>query len=323
MLELEELNVLRKSGDKPADDLMASLYDKFGSKFGSGLMPFLHDFEKSKVNQQDELIQIFFKTYSKLPSFYDKKDTIRASDFFSRHQQAIGVVLGCYSLPYCYLAEDGARVLGFSGRINSDTYNRLKETGNFLRKAMNYDHWESGQVITMLLKVRLLHAFWRFMVLKSNKWDMAWGLPINQEDLLGTNLSFSLIVLRGLKKSGFVIDLTYEKSYINHWATVGYIMGMNEKTIVHEMKDAIKIDKKIASRHFRASKIGKELTASLMNTYVEMSGSSLAGEFFKSQSRLMLGNEYADYLGIPESKFPPSILHAFNKTSSFLSNIYA
>lgn len=313
----------RQIGDQPADELMEILFKRHGHKLGGILMPFLHDFDKTDFSGFDLEIKEFFNSYSVLPDFLKPQDNIRASDFFSRHQQSIGVILGCYSLPYCYLGANGVKVLGYSGRIKSDTYNRLKETGNFLRKTMNYDHWESKNVLTLLLKVRLLHAFWRIMLLNSDKWDLKWGVPVNQEDMLGTNLSFSFIVLRGLKKLGFVIDEVYEKAYLNHWAAVGYVMGIKPELTITTMKEAIKADKKIAASQFEPSDLGKELTESLMNTYTKMAESHLAGEFFKSQARLFMGDEYADWLGIPISKFPPSLLNAFNKTSSFLSNIYA
>jgi hypothetical protein len=323
MAESKEMDILRNTGDAAADELMALLFEKYQHKMGAMLMPILHNFNKTDYNTLDENIAVFFKENSTLPEWYNIKETIRATDYYTRNQQAIGVVLGCYSLPYCYLGEDGARVLGFSGRIKKDTYNRLKETGQYLRKVMNYDHWESGVVFEIILKVRLLHAFWRFMVLKSDKWDPSWGVPINQEDLLGTNLAFSLIVLRGLKKLGHSVDQAYEKAYLHHWAVIGHILGLCPDLLVFNIKDAIKMDKIIAQRQFKTSEIGQELTHSLMNAYAEATGSKLASEFFKSQSRFLLGEKYADWLGIPESSFPLSVLHAFNKTSSFMSNIYA
>jgi hypothetical protein len=323
MEDFSELEYFRQRGDAPADELMRLLYERYQSKLGGILMPFLHDFVKTNLSNLDPEIQDFFKTYAVLPSFYNPKFTIRATDFYLTHQQTIGVVLGCYSLPYCYLGADGAKVLGFSGRIKSDTYNRLKETGQFLRRTMNYDHWESGEVLNMLVKIRLLHAFWRIMILKSGKWDLKWGVPVNQEDMAGTNLAFSLIVLRGLRKLGFDIDKAYEDAYLIHWAVVGTVMGIEDPLAVTEIKMASKLDKSISKRQFRSSIEGTELTNSLLNTYIKMAGSNLAGEYFKNQSRIMMGDAYADMLGIPKSNFPISILNAFNKTSSFLSNIYA
>lgn len=313
----------RQKGDTLADSLISSLYEIHQSKLGAVLMPFLHDFSRKEISNQDQITQDFFLNNKQIPSFFSIKSCTRSTDFFNRHQQTIGVILGCYSLPYCYLGEDGARVLEFSGRIKSETYNRLKETGQFLKRTMNFDHWETGDVVFMLLKVRLLHAFWRFMILKSGKWNSSWGYPINQEDMLGTNLSFSWIVLKGLRKLGYDVDKVYEDSYLMHWAAVGLIMGLDEKLLVFSNSDAIKMDKIIAKRQFRPSVVGKELTNALFETFIKMAGSTIAGEFFKSQSRFLLGNQYSDWLGIPKSTYPISLLTAFNKSSSFLSNIYA
>ncbi len=313
----------RQMGDTSADSLIASLYEIHQAKLGGVLMPFLYDFSRIDIYNQDQITQDFFLNNKQIPSFFSSKSCIRSSNFFNCHQQTIGIILGCYSLPYCYLGEDGARILEFAGRIKSDTYNRLKETGHFLKRTMNFDYRETGDVVFMLLKVRVLHAFWRFMILKSGKWNSSWGYPINQEDMLGTNLSFSWIVLKGLRKLGYDVDKVYEEAYLKHWAAVGLIMGIDEKLLVFTNSDAIKMDKLIAKRQFRPSEVGKELTNALFETYIKMAGSNLAGEFFKRQSRFLMGSEYADWLGIPKSTYPTSVLNAFNKSSSFLSNIYA
>jgi hypothetical protein len=321
MLE-EKLEAYRQKGDLLADKLMQTLFDTHGHKLGSVLMPFLSDFDALDLSGQDSEIIDFFKHNATLPPFFDLKEIVRATDFFKKYQIHIGIVLGCYSLPYCYLGEDGARVLGFSGRIQNDTYNRLQETGKFLKKTMTLSLWEKKKAGFLILKVRLMHAFWRFMILKTGKWDIKWGVPINQEDMMGTNLSFSLIVLRGLRKLGFDTDQTFEKAYYHHWAVVGYFMGIEPDLLVFNAQDAIKLDKAIAKRQFRSSEIGKKLTASLADSYKKVSENELISEYFNAQSRMLLGDKYADYLGLPVSKYPKVLLNTINKTSSFLSNIY-
>jgi hypothetical protein len=318
----ELLAAFRLQGDHAADELVGSLFHKYGHKLGSILMPFLGDFDTLNFEEQDTEVLDFFEKNAVLPNFFDLKDTIRATDFFKTYQTSIGIILGCYSLPYCYLGEDGARVLGFSGRIESDTYNRLQETGKFVKNVMNFRVWDENKAAAMILKVRLMHAFWRFMVMKTGKWDMSWGLPVNQEDMLGTNLAFSLIVLRGLKKLGFQIDEVSERAYFKHWAVIGSLLGIDTRLLVLDIKEAIWLDKLIAKRQFRASEIGKKLTASLANSYKKLSDNEVVLAYFNAQSRMFLGDQYADFLGVPLSKYPKTLLKTINSTSTFLSNIY-
>jgi hypothetical protein len=318
----EELDAYRQKGDLLADELMQKLFEKHGHKLGSILMPFLSDFDTHDFSEQDDETIAFFENNKSLPPFYDLKEIVRATEFFKKYQANIGIILGCYSLPYCYLGEDGARVLGFSGRIQQDTYNRLLETGKFVKNVMTQRFWEEKTITVLILKVRLMHAFWRFMILKSGKWDMKWGIPINQEDMLGTNLSFSLIVLRGLRKLGVEVDSVFEKAYYHHWAVVGSFLGIEKELLVFDVHKAIKFDKAIAKRQFRSSEIGKQLTASLGSSYQKMANSELANGYFVAQSRYLLGENYADLLGLPISKYTKNLLKTINNTTSFLSNIY-
>jgi len=190
-----DLKKIRSLGDKNADDIIHKLVEQEGIHFLRQLMPFLSDYQNLSFQNQPQILQDFLLLNASFPAFYDKKNLIRATDFYRENQQNIGLILGLYSLPYCYLGADGAKVLYFSERIRNDTYKRLLETGNFLKAVMNYDNWSEQNIFAICLKVRLLHASIRYFTLNSNSWDMSWGFPINQKDMLGTNLAFALNVL--------------------------------------------------------------------------------------------------------------------------------
>ena len=200
------LSHYRLIGDHPADLLIQSLVDENGIEYIRSLFPFFSNYKDLSFGNLDPLIQDFLKVNSNLPASFDKKNMIRATDYYRNNQENIGLVLGLYSLPYCYLGADGARDLSFSARLNKDAFKRLVETGNFLKAVLNHDNWSEGKIFAICIKVRLLHASIRYFILKSDRWDMKWGYPINQEDLVGTNLAFSLIVLRGMEKLGLQAD---------------------------------------------------------------------------------------------------------------------
>ncbi len=319
----QNLDTHRKVGDQEADSLIKELVESKNPQYYQYLLKYFTDYSDLDPNHEEDLISNFFKNNSILPEFLSKKDIIRATEFYTNHQQNIGIILGCYSLPYCYLGADGAKVLVKSQRIKNDTYRRLKETGYFLRKVMNLDFWENGKVFVLINKIRLFHALIRYFTLNHGKWDNDYGYPINQEDMAGTNLAFSWIVLRGLRKLGYKIDDTSERAYLNIWAGIGKCMGLDEQLLCFTPKDCVNLDKLISKRQFKKSEEGVELTKSLLDCYSEMAGSQLAGEFFMAQSRLLLGETYADWLEIPKTKFPQSILNAYNKSNSFLSILYA
>ena len=59
----------------------------------------------------------WLKKFSTLPEWADRKKMKSGSDFFVLYAEPIMNLLGLLSLPYCYAAADGARVLSLSGQI--------------------------------------------------------------------------------------------------------------------------------------------------------------------------------------------------------------
>ena len=322
MISKAELSKYRALGDKEADEIINQIVDQNGISSLRQLMSFLSDYQNLSFENQSPILQLFLSANASLPVFYDKKKLIRSTDFYRGNQQNIALILGLYSLPYCYLGADGAKVLYMSERIKNDTYRRLTETGSFLKAVMNYDNWKSERIFSICLKVRLLHATIRYFTLHSKQWNLAWGYPINQEDMLGTNLAFSLVVLRGMEKLGYSVDKTYEDAYINTWNVIGFLLGIKQEIMPENYLEAVKIDKQIAERQFRQSVEGQELTNSLIQVVRSFAPSEITANLLQSQSRMLLGEKYAKMLGIAETNFPNALLKMYNRTSVLMSKIF-
>ena len=62
----------------------------------------------------------------------------------------------------------------------------------------------NGEGFAITVKVRLMHAQVRKLLLQSGKWrEDLWSLPINQHDMLATVLLFSSILIDGYRTIGF------------------------------------------------------------------------------------------------------------------------
>lgn len=309
-------------GDYEADELIRQILEREGLQYLRNLMPYWADFTQLSTEHLPIYVANFFKEKAKFPEFYNKKDIVRSIDFYRRNQSQISMILGLYSLPYCYLAADGAKVLYFSEKIRKNTLQRLKETGNFVRSMMDLENWDNQNIFVICTKIRLMHASIRIFLLLEKKWDMLWGFPINQEDMLGTNLSFSLIVLKGLEKLGHDIDHSTEQSYLNTWNVIGYLMGINPELLPESYAVAFRIEQSIANRHFKESMEGKELTKALMQVFRELSSNNLMNNLLQTQSRMFLGEDYANMLEIPQTNFPYNLLKMYNQSNTFFSNYF-
>jgi hypothetical protein len=294
------LNPYRQIGDVSADSVVEKLASQQGKAGLGALMSRLSDTEDLSVAHYPAEIQDFFEVHRHLPVFANAKQIARATAFFWRFEQQIALVLACYSLPYCYAAANGAQVLWLSARIKNDTQRRLEETGAFVFGAMNERDWANGQNVVRVLKVRLMHAVIRYFTKHAPQWNSDWGLPINQEDMAGTNLAFSYIVIRGLRKMNLSVSYQEEEDFLHLWNVIGHLLGVQPTLLPDNLLEAYQLDKQIAKRQFKASEAGQGLTKALVKT-LEIQTSKYTLKGIKNVPLYyFLGKEVAELLNVKE-----------------------
>jgi hypothetical protein len=292
----DQLAQARQECDPLADELVTYFFDQGQAAILQQLM--------AGAGEWPEVAQAFLARTSALPAWADAGLLAHAAGFFDRHAQAIMSLLGFLSLPYCYAAADGAQVLYRSGRIQADTQRRLAETAQFVLEVNSPGAFApTGEGLAAVRKVRLMHAAVRYHVRKSGRWDEPrFGPPINQEDMAGTNLAFSFIVLRGLRKVGIAVDRDDAHAYLHLWNVVGWLMGVRDGLLPANERAAATLDRLIASRHFKKSEVGTALTAALLEsiqqTFRQRPQGRLPG-FVPAYMRFLLGDQVADLLDIP------------------------
>jgi hypothetical protein len=169
-------------------------------------------------------------------------------------------------MPQSYACKTGALLLHKTGRLTTKDNDipfqrRLMETSQFVINVMTPGGLHPGsQGMITAQKIRLIHASIRYYI-KEKGWDSKnLGEPINQEDLVGTLLSFSALVVEGLDK--MQIELTaYEKeAYIHSWNVIGHIIGVTDELIPDNYSEAVELGNAIFHHQMEKSKEGQELT---------------------------------------------------------------
>lgn len=303
-----DLNHFRQVGDKLADNFIENYFSTIDKKrkleqalvtlkINSDWPVFLSQIPEAKWFEE-ELLRI---------GTFDSKVRNKALMFYQQKSIYILQLLGLLSLPYCYAAADGAMVLYQTERMYKDVAKRLEETGAFVASLMNAKSFENtGDAKVQLFKVRLMHAAGRFYILKGN-WDLSLGLPVNQEDMAGTNLSFSLIVVRGLRKMGFTISHQEQMDYIAYWSWIGGALGLDDELLPKDGKQAFDLEKAISDRHFKPSEAGKQLTKSLLQCFYSLNDEKqIKNVEIAGFMRFLLGDEVSNILDLPKAKFPVS-----------------
>jgi len=264
---------------------------------------------------QDDDFQKFINHFK---NKFEKLNTVQLQSgqaVFHKYTAEILGMLGFYSLPYCYAGAKGARVLYLSKKIKENPEKRLIETGQFVFDVSEKDAFTSGgKALVSIARVRLMHAAARFYSTEKIQDEVA----VNQEDLLATMLSFSLISIRGLRKTG--IDLTKQESlhFIQMWNDIGLLLGINPELIPNSINEASAIERLIRKRQFKFSHEGKELTDSLLNY---LSSQELAGFKFdtKGYMAMLLGKSVAENVGLKVSGIETSFFKNAAKARSFFA----
>jgi hypothetical protein len=295
---LDNLQAYRLQTDILADSVAANIF-KNGSNplIYSTLHSLVYNSDTFSAEQVPDYLQDYFAQTAILPSWFDTTLQAKAVAFFEKNVENIMMLLGVYSLPYCYAAADGARVLLSSKRITEQTRKRLAETAQFVLEVMQPDAFlPTGKALRSIQKVRLMHAVVRYQILQKGNWDLAWGKPINQEDMAGTNLAFSFIILQGLRKIGASVSFEDAKAFLHHWAVVGYLLGLDKDLLVFHEREADLLCKKIVERNFKSSEQGIALTLALLDSFKETPPFNVLKGFAATYIRYLVGDEIANLL---------------------------
>jgi len=284
----EMLDAYRHQGDELADtviDAFAAQYQGSIQELAEKLqnmirMPLEEDIA-SVLNEffpNDEAIRSALLTYFnkaiELPDWLDSKKLELGGHVFQDHLFTSFMVLGCASLPICYVCSPDVKVLSFTRRLIDDAPKRLVETAQMVTDVMSTGGLTikngklAGKGVQSILKIRLIHASIRHLLLNkekllaahehTNKFDQnnfllayvfdsiqdqctwygdskpdVWnekidGVPINAEALAETLLTFSYLILRGLDKIGVCLDKTQQDAFLHSWNVAGYVLGVKE-----------------------------------------------------------------------------------------------
>lgn len=312
----------RQMGDDSFDSFVSNLIQQKGASFVKDLVKKLGQRSWSDLSSISDEANDLLENIKTEYSTFNYKELSRAAIFYQKHKQKIGIILACYSLPYCYLGAHGVQVLYRSERIKNDTYSRLIETGQFVDDVLNYDHWRSGKIYTICFKIRLLHAIMRVYAQNTTTWQSSWGIPVCQEDMAGTNLSFSYLVIEGLTKMGIGIDETDSRAYLYVWAMVGQLLGLAPSLATYTIKDSYKLERSIAHSQFKPSAEGQVLTQSLVDTFKKNTNSEVEYQILLGQMWYYLGENYGKMLNLPVTSFKPNIFKNLAQIRGFFGYLY-
>src|SRR5688572_9143711 len=199
----------------------------------------------------------------------------RGEEFFADHGPEILMILAMYSLPASYTAKRGVQVLAQTKRLESHPMRRLIETTQMVVDVMSpgglslaASHQNHGKGVRSAQKVRLMHGAIRRMILEryGQDWVKKYGVPVNQMDLLGTLMTFSSVVLDGLRVLGVEPAAAGQDAYLYAWRAVGRLIGVQDELIPSTIAEAAHLTSVIRTSELGRCDEGIEMTRALVAT---------------------------------------------------------
>jgi hypothetical protein len=278
-----DLEPFRQQGDPLADRAVAEFFAEFEHTDPGSLFASLVRRTKLAPEAMNPALRAYFAEASTFPRWVDQQAVDRGQVFFNRLVAHQFSSLYLASLPNSYAAAKGVQVLRMTGRLQTDTTRRLDETAQLLMDVAAPGALQPGGTgIDRILHVRLMHAAVRWLILHDPSvrrvrdlpppereteefvWSLSWGVPINQEDLAGTWLTFTAVVYDAFDASGVVYDAQEIDDHLHLWRLVAHFLGVDPTLVPQTRVDANVLRRRIFARQQHPSAAGRAMAAALL-----------------------------------------------------------
>lgn len=304
------LDQARGKGEEQADRLISALVAEGAQK--ALYAYFATPDDRISGLQLHEGIHTFILDKRSSPSWLNPKQLVKGQVFFKKYALDIMSLLGALSLPYCYAASPGNKAIYYTGKMKQTPGKRLHDTASFIIEALAENSFEAaGFGHIQVNRTRLIHAYVRHRLLHDGQWKASWGVPVNQEDMAGTNLAFSYIILKGLISMGFPISSEEREDFLHVWRYIGYQMHIADELLPGSYEEAAVLEERIRRRHFKPSIEGKALLRDLI-VYYQQEFPPLASYFVADQIRYFLGDELAAMMGLRSGFIKDKLIRGIN-----------
>ncbi|MGW6532500.1 oxygenase MpaB family protein [Streptomyces venezuelae] len=298
------MNTLRQAGDELADATVAALFERGQVGTFNTLMRYVSTVGAPLPDGLPDVAREYLEATRVPPGWVDWGEMEKARLFFIDNNVHISTALSFASMPACYVVPHVAKLLSTTHGLKYPS-KRMAETGQFTVYLMQPDAFESGsRFIPAAQKVRLLHASIRHHLVRENRWDTdALGTPICQEDMIGGQMFFSMLVLDSLHRLGIHMTTEGAEAYYYAWRVVGAMLGVDQDAVPKTLDEARHFLDLYMVRHMGPSEEGTHLTRQLIDLYEEVVPGTLLDPIVSALIRHLVGDTCADWLAVPRTRW--------------------
>ena len=276
------LNQLRQLGDPEADQCVRALRRLPGDQ---DLRAQFHQLTTNDANMPDSMPLVadeFFQRFRALPSPdgrpVDMARLQAGRKVFLDHCLMSCLALLLKSVPEGYQAPNLTVLLHRTRDLDDHTYVRLLGVLQMVVNVCSLDGFKpGGKAIITANKLRLLHAGIRHIVERNIPgYRERFQNPVNLEDMLGTIMAFSLLVVEGLDTLRTELTPQEAADYYYVWTVFALLMGIHPpgrrddtSYVPQSLDEAREFYRSYARRHYNPAvqnPEGVELTVQLIKT---------------------------------------------------------
>ncbi|MFD6911296.1 oxygenase MpaB family protein [Streptomyces virginiae] len=296
------MDALRQTGDQLADATVATLFERGEVGKFNTLMRYVSTAGAPLPDGLPDVAREYLEATGVPPSWVDWGEMEKARLFFIDNNVHISTALSFASMPACYLVPHVAKLLSTTHGLAYPS-KRMAETGQFTVHLMRPDAFEAGsRFIPAAQKVRLLHASIRHHLVREDRWDIAaLGTPICQEDMIGGQMFFSLLVLDSLHRLNIHMSTEGAEAYYYAWRVVGAMLGVDQEAVPATLDEARGFLDRYMIRHMGPSEEGAHLTRQLIDLYEEIVPGTFFDPVVSALIRHLVGDTCADWLRVPRT----------------------
>jgi uncharacterized protein YjbI with pentapeptide repeats len=281
--DAHRLDQLRMLGDEDADPLVAGLLSRRSNLDQRDLVRLvLNELDEADA-PHDNTVRDWIMSGPALPPWADDELIHTGQGLFGDWPLAAVTTLFCVTLPTTYAATDAAQVLAMTSDLaTGNVARRVTEITQMLIDIMDLGRASpatlhpGGVAYQSIRGVRLLHALVRQTLLAAGRtghatedpasphWRPEWGIPINQEDLIGTMFAFSVAALHGLDRLRVPYESKAADAYIHTWCVVGELIGIRPGILPIRRSEAEELGDRYNRRHHGQSETGHRLMRALL-----------------------------------------------------------
>jgi hypothetical protein len=258
-------------------------------------------------------LRAFFAEVEVVPAWVDRDRlalgarTVQRTGLAGAHGALVDV-----ALMGGYLSFRPPKVLVRTGEIDAMAPRRITETAVWWHEVTDDGGLErAAPGFRDTLRVRLAHAHVRAAMNGRADWDhAAWDAPVNQPQLVGTLLLFSLVSLLALRAMGFRFAEREVDAVLHLWRYVGHLLGVHPDLLPACEADAWRLFWLMAATEIGPDDDSRRLAVALSRALPALHGVRGDGPgarlaswaivgYHSTLSRLVFGDHNGDALGLP------------------------